>query len=601
MRLLLALGFVGWTLLCLGGVTRRLSPADARDRLTLVLTSGALGLGLLTLVAFWIMLIAPGAPALAAALAVSVAVWAASRVMDARSGRAPRAADAPHDRREPRGLLGWTLVAAIAGPIAAIVVDAAWWPFDNGDALALYAPFSAHLYRTASLPVGDRLHEGYPMLVPIAFAFMHWTAGGVNEYLARLIAALMGVGAILATAALGREVRHARAGLIAAAVLAVTPVFGRWATTGYTDVPAALYVGLTALFGWRWWQTADWRAAVLTGAAVGLACWTKNSALALLPGLAWLIAARSRIDRRGPTPRAAGVWASAALMGSAAAAVAAPWYVRNWLVFGFVVPPTMLTDRADHSLGALGAMLRPDAFFGVSGWLMTAAVPYAAAVIAGRGGTDRRRADAAHLLVALALPFLLAWWWLASYEVRFLTTILPLLAVLAALMIDDVVDWAPARLATAGVHVLRLGVVLLVAAAAAAAMRKTIEHKTAIAASVWLTDEERHRVRLGGLYDLARALNRLPPGSRVAGVPPVIRFHLDLDRLGLVDARVPEHAGQPGGYDYIVTHGAPGEPVGVGPPGRDLARVVLETADGYRLMRAVPATGGPGTTATGTR
>src|SRR5205085_4275494 len=98
----------------------------------------------------------------------------------------------------PTDLLSKALFATIVVNGAAIIFNAVSWPFGVGDALDLYAPFGKHLYETSALPIGDRMYEAYPMLIPMAYAFTHWAAGGTNEYVARLVPALMAVGAVAA-------------------------------------------------------------------------------------------------------------------------------------------------------------------------------------------------------------------------------------------------------------------------------------------------------------------------------------------------------------------------------------------------------------------
>jgi hypothetical protein len=47
-----------------------------------------------------------------------------------------------------------------------------------------------------------------------------------------------------------------------------------------------------------------------------------------------------------------------------------------------------------------------------------------------------------------------------------------------------------------------------------------------------MTSDDKHRLLLGGAYALALAINALPEGSRVAGVPIPTRYHLDASHLG---------------------------------------------------------------------
>jgi hypothetical protein len=478
------------------------------------------------------------------------------------------------------------MTIAIASCSLGILFNAVSWPFHEGDALALYAPFGKALYETRVLPVGDRMYEAYPMLVPMAYALTHWAAGGTNEYLARLVPALMSVGAIAATGVLGRSMASPRAGLMSATLVALTPSFGRWASTGYTDAPAALYVGLLAAFAWHWWIDGDRRALVLAGASTGLAMWTRNSTLAFLPALACLVAARHYVSYRRGAFRGAPAALDCLAVLAPIAIFAAPWYLRNLWLFGFMVPPTIWTDRASHTGESLAIMLRSDQAFGLSGWLFTLAIPYGIIRCATRGDSPH---DRWYVLVTLFMPFFAAWWWLASYESRFLVTVIPLLAVMAGLMLDDLIDVMKPRLSPRRRRWVAAGAAVIMVIATIISLRKTVEHKAVLIRNPLLTDAERHRVQLGGLYEVIETLNELPDGSRLGGVPSIARYHLHLSRFASVDL-VPQL--QPPDsladrFDFVVYRHADGRPL----TWTARTRPLLRTSDGYAVYATVDSRG----------
>jgi hypothetical protein len=455
---------------------------------------------------------------------------------------------------------------------AGILVNAAAWPFGDDDALAIYGALGRTLYETGVLPVGERRYEAYPMLLPLAYAFTHWAYGGVSEYLARLVAAVMAVGAIGAAGVLGREMRSVPVGLGAAGLVALTPVFCRWASSGYADVPAAFFVTLSALYAWRWWCRGNGRDAVLAGLFAGLAMWTKNSALTLAVTLAALVFLRRRAP--GPWRRTPVVLAAVA-----GVATAGPWYARNLLVFGFVVPPgTPWAHLAPRDLDALLVMARgsPQQFW-VPGWLFTGAIAFGVWRLCREGAP---RAAPWAVLLAFVLPFGTAWWALASYESRFLLLIVPVLAVMAALGLDDLGRWARRRLSPRWAGRLAWAAALAALALAPFSLRKAVEHKAVLLSDPALSDEDRHRLRLGGLYEVARAVSGLPAGSRVVGLPSRARYHVEGAGLHLSGALA---SGLPADrlerYDYVVLRPEEREP-----PGwlRD-RRLLLRTGDGYAL------------------
>jgi len=573
----------GWACLLL--------PVGRRHGLTLAVVTLGLSLGGLTLVMFWIAWLWPGRLSLAPTLLACAILAAAGLWLPRRSLRPdPIATFAPW--------VGWTrhpallvLAAAILLVSAGIVFNAVYWPFVDTDALAIYAPLGKVLYQTGALPVGS-LYEGYPMMLPLSYAFTHGAAGGIDEYWAKLVPAVMALGAIGAAAALGREIRSARAGLIAAGLLVLTPLFARWASSGYADVPASFYFALSALAAWRWLDSRSRQDALLTGIAAGLALWTKSSALTLLVTLACLIVVAAWTGRR-TRPSGSTMplrWDQIALMVGGLLATAGPWYARNLTVLGFFLPDTVWAEVAPHDLPALLVMLRDWTEFQFCGWLFVGALVYAGARSA---RADASRARRWMLLLAFVLPFLAAWWWLASYDVRFLVTVVPLLGVTAACMIDEIAEGLAARLSPGWG---KWGVALLALAMLPLALTKAVDGKRAILRDPLMTDEEKHRVRLGGLYDVALAINRLPPGSRILGVPSLSLYAINRSRFQeLSEARSEDPPWSlASSYDYVVYRIPPGASLGWLLP----ATPILQTDDGFFLFStytpAMPQTGPTG-------
>jgi hypothetical protein len=113
---------------------------------------------------------------------------------------------------------------------------------------------------------------------------------------------------------------------------------------------------------------------------------------------------------------------------------------------------------------------------------------------------------------------------------------------MAALMLENVAGLLRIRLPAAWRNAGTVFAVLALVAMAPFSLRQAVRHKPVIVSRPWSTDTEKHRVCLGGLYDLAGAINRLPPGSRIAGIPGMSRYHVDAERLTVlpdVNCRVP--------------------------------------------------------------
>ncbi len=502
----------------------RLMPRGRRHWLDLALVTLGLSLGGLTLWMFWVALVLPGRLNLTTALAGPAALgviglWASWRDWTP---------DTVGSTAAPwRRLLDGVLVCLVSITCAAILFNSAYWPFSEEDALAVYAPLAKRIYGTGALPVGGRLYEGYPMLLPLAYSYTHWACGSVNEYLARLIPGLLAAGVLGATAVLGREMLSARTGWLAAALLGLTPAFCRWASSGYADVPASFYFTLSALFAWRWCREARTEDGLLAGVMAGLALWTKNSTLTLvvtlpaLTGLRWWMGRTTNREQVARPLR----WQQAALLAGAVLAIAAPWYIRNLVLYDFLFPAPW-THRVRHDLTTLLAMTNWRTW-AVPGWLFSVSIIYGCLSVL-RGGKQVKRWT---LLLIYALPFYAAWWWMADYDPRLLMVATPVLAVMGAFMLENLVrllairlpaSWGPAGAATAAAALIAM---------APFSLRQAVQHKPVIVSRPWSGDIEKHRVCLGGLYDLARAINRLPAGSRIAGIPGMSRYHVDSERL----------------------------------------------------------------------
>jgi hypothetical protein len=246
-------------------------------------------------------------------------------------------------------------------------------------------------------------------------------------------------------------------------------LFVIWATSGYVDIPTGFYFGLSALFAWRWLETGRGREATLAGIAAGLALWTKQAGLMILPSLAgvlalnaWQAAGHQRLliglrGQRSALALGRGYSIAAQLKEASRAGllflapvmlIAGPWYLRNYLLgspAGVVpLPGEFYAAQADHRLLALLPFATRPAEWG---WLFAvlAAAGLAWSLVEVLG---RREPARPSFLWAFILPYHLAWWWSFSYEARFLLTLLPFYAVLAGRLVDVGLGWL-ARLVVA--------------------------------------------------------------------------------------------------------------------------------------------------------
>ncbi len=361
---------------------------------------------------------------------------------------------------------------------AAVLFNGAYWPFFRDDALSIYQPAADAIYQTGALvPLtgADSLYRAYPVLIPLSYSYAYFAAGWENQYLAKTIATLLSLACIPAAYLLGVQLREdARVGWLAALILALTTFFIRWASSGYVDLPMAFFYTLALIFALRLWESRRARDAVLAGTLVGLAAWTKNAALIGVPLLTvWLV--WCWITRRIG-------WRAAALSLIAGAVVAAPWYLRNQIGAGFIIPATAWVDQAQRTLStALVFVTRPQDF-GLPGWLLVFGVIAAIPAV-------RRRDLGVSLLLGWTLPFFAAWWAFASYDPRFLLLFLPPLCVLAS----DPLVWLWDRLGAWQPRA-RILLILLTLILVAPILWNAVEYKVALVQHPLMSDADKHAV-----------------------------------------------------------------------------------------------------------
>jgi 4-amino-4-deoxy-L-arabinose transferase-like glycosyltransferase len=147
---------------------------------------------------------------------------------------------------------------------------------------------------------------------------------GLDGYLAhQILSCLIGTVTIVLVGVTGREVIGPRAGLLAAAVVAVYPNF--WLNDGVvlSEGLAQTTTALTVLLAYRFWRRRTVRSAVWLGVGIALATLSRAEAV-LLPVLLTLPLAL--VLRPVPVRRRLRLWF---VSGVAAAAVLAPWVGYN--------------------------------------------------------------------------------------------------------------------------------------------------------------------------------------------------------------------------------------------------------------------------------
>jgi 4-amino-4-deoxy-L-arabinose transferase-like glycosyltransferase len=375
---------------------------------------------------------------------------------------------------------------------AGALFNSLYWPFSREDALGIYVPAANAVYETGALvelPGRFTNYEAYPILMPLMYTYVYLASGWQNEFLARLLPALMSVGCLAAIYVLATMLHSRAAGWLGALLLAITPTFSSWASSGYVDLPMAFFYTLAAVFAWRLWQSGHWTDALVSGAMIGLAAWTKNAALiGMCLWGAWLV--------WGLLNRRIG-WRQIALAVCVCLLIAAPWYIRTWVGANVIIPPTVWVEQAAQTLNTLFVLITHPQTYTISGPLILLSVFVALVEMV------RRRLNAPELvlLLGLTVPFHAAWWLFASYDPRFLLLYLPLLCVLAGIQLGKAWALVPQ------IWQQRLMIPLAVAAVALALLSawNSVENKRDLLRNPFMSADERRmtaiRARQPELYE----------------------------------------------------------------------------------------------------
>jgi 4-amino-4-deoxy-L-arabinose transferase-like glycosyltransferase len=398
------------------------------------------------------------------------------------------------------------LIAFIGG---LILLNALLWPPRLDDAVSIYAFWGKQIAVTGSLPAGP-LYESYPQLIQMCFAFVFQLIAGdfvlVNGVIG-LFPAALAVGAMGAAYCVGCEVGDGRTGLMAALLLALTPAYVQWASSSYADLPAGFFYALAVAFLLRWERHQRLPDALLAGVMAGLAAWTKNSALLIVPTLTLWGAYTLWRERRLPDPR------GITLIVVGLVVVAAPWYLYTLTTAGVIVPPTVWTAQAQRTLTAL-------TFYLTNGAYLPSGIAFAVGILFAGWRFVRMRDLGVAVLLIFFLPYAAAWWLFASYDPRFLLTVIPLVAVMGAAVAQTAWAWVVAlgerskRMARLvyGISLRVLVAVVLLAGFAALDFKRELVSDPALV----LNGGARLRVVHGGRYEFALAVNAaIPAGARL--------------------------------------------------------------------------------------
>ena len=373
------------------------------------------------------------------------------------------------------------LILALA---LAQLFNAGFWPFYRDDVLGIYAPYAARIYENGALvslrdveDIANR-YDSYPMMIPLLYAYTYFSAGWQQEYLAKTLSTMLALMNLLAVYLLGKSTHSSRAGWLSVVLLALTPTFWHWASSGYVDLPMAYFYTMTAYFALRLWRKGRLSDAILAGFHLGLATWAKNAGLVGVPLLfLWLLLGW----RRGVLD-----WRHLPITGLATFVGGLGWYVWTLLHAGLVVPQTAWTEQAQHTLSALLILITQPQSYAFNGWFIMIGLGYTA----WRAWQSRFKVPEQLLLLLWVIPFWLVWWWFTSYDPRFVLLFLPAASVFGGILLTDGWQYVPAQLKSP----LRVLTLITMLIWGAYGIFISVQFKRELIPDPWMSHEEKEAI-----------------------------------------------------------------------------------------------------------
>ena len=443
--------------------------------------------------------------------------------------------------------IAWTILVCV---IAFIIVlgHATYYPFIGDDEISRYAYYAKLMWWRGQVTSDIR---GYPMFMPIAYAYIfsltnyvYQTTGQLAEQLARVIPVLFSIATVLATAALGRRWFGVRGGITSALMLIVTPLYLHWSADGYVDIPSALYFVLGAYSLDVWLTTRNVKWAVMTGAMTGLALWAKQAGFAMLPALGlvfvWALAQHFR-SFRGLCDFGSVIVRDGIIVLLVAFLFGGWWYARNIYYDGLInfapTPGYIYTQQANNTILYLIPFIGKPLDFGVAA---------SALYTIGLGWAMIRFKRLTVIWCLLwAAPYTLLWWQLYSYDARFLLTVLPFYALIVGGLMEEVA----ARVG--GIPVVKWGAIIAIIIGVAVSLR---EANLGGARQWLLAPTASYRDRLirskGDLYPAVEFIrDYVPTNAKIISMDGRFSYYF-VDRQ--IDVNYPATLESFAQYDYFV-------------------------------------------------
>lgn len=271
------------------------------------------------------------APAVLAGLgtALLLGLWGARRVMTAlaeAAGRITRALLVSPNRWLYRFLLLWATTVLLAALVQPDNLD---W-----DGVAEHLAM-AKLWAQAGRirPLWFMHHSQFPATVQMLYTLALLFRGPVAAKLFHFAYGIIGVAAVFL---LTRRHISRPAAPWAAVVVATTPVYEWLCGIAYVDLAMVAYVVLAVHFFLTWIAQRRLTDIILASVLAGAAMAVKMQALAYF---GTLLLAAVYLAWRAPRPQRSRAWRHIAIFALMGTLLAAPWYIKSWIITGNPVYP----------------------------------------------------------------------------------------------------------------------------------------------------------------------------------------------------------------------------------------------------------------------
>lgn len=306
----------------------------------------------------------------------------------------------------PRGRFEWLMAAAALASLALTLIWALAPPYAFDAAVYHLRQVSLYLAEHSIFVPVDSAYAGFPGLWQMLFAFGAALGGDSAAQLVHFMCLPL---TVLAAAALGRRLWDIDLTWPLAALLTAVPTLLLVAAWPYVDMALIFYTLLFLYALVVWLQAGASRWLVLAALVCGSAIEIKYTALWYPLAGGVLILLRARRDGLRSTLQ------HLALFAGVATVVAAPWYLRNWLLMGNPIYPYLWGGPA-WDAGRSAWWDRPGTGLIGEPWRLLTA-PWEMTIF-GSEGLAGYQATLGPLLLALVPGLLLLWPHLSNTERR---------------------------------------------------------------------------------------------------------------------------------------------------------------------------------------